>query len=573
MHLRILIAIFVFVLCCSVQASDFLGMWNDGLTDNQPIIDYYNAKGDALMGNPFDGGNGICVYKKWDTGPVQDFNGGLFGRMLVCDSANIEKAYSIRGNFYSAISTHQSILEFPLSDQFFTGIGEKQYFEGGYLTWSEASGIVMTEYSNKIISDDSGSGFSKIGLWIYQAAGSAYEGGYRKHSFSPASLDTAEWNIAIAQPGFYDVYVRYPLVVDAATSAKYFIYHTSDTADVVINQRSDTKARCERWNRLGCFQFSTSARIKILGKSPVGEVLADAVRIIGPVTGPDTTPPTTPIVTDDGTHTSNTTQLHSSWESQDMETGIDRFEYAIGTTPTDPGNNYTIPWTSTGTQNSVIAPVNLSQGQTYYFYVRAIGPNGTSNTGISDGITVGAVSASCPTVKDDGSYTGDQNLLHCSWSSSDQDISHYEYSVGTSPFTSNIITPTNAGNAAQAWVTGLNLTADQTYYFTVRSYNSSGAPSDPGCSDGIIYKPATPASTIADALELPNTTRVILKNKTISALFANRFYIKDTNALRGIAIDSANGLPQNSLCDITGTLDTIDGERVITPGCITPGQP
>lgn len=572
MYIRLLFVIFVLALSSGVEAdSTYAGKWESGIAD-QPILNYYNAKGSALMGSPFDNGSGAWVYK-WDFGPVQDYEGGLFGRMIVFDSSEKDNiAYAVRGNFYPAIFTNHSTLEFPLSDQFFTGVGEKQYFECGYLTWTEAGGTSVTLYDSKTVVDNADSGFSLNGGWSLLSSSSAYGGTYRRISGTPLNSCTARWNITVTQPGYYDVYVWCPQVGNAVSPAYYKITNGSGTANVTMNQR----VRSDRWNRLGCYQFSSSSATIEL--SSVGNtanyVLADAVRIVGPVQGPDTTPPTTPVVTDDGTHTNNTTQLHASWESQDLESGIDHYEYAIGTTPADPGSDYIVSWTSTGIEKNVTAPVSLSQGQTYYFYVRAIGlNNSTSGTGASDGIDVGTVSAAFPTVTDDGSYTGDRNALHCSWSSSETNIARYEYSVGTSPYASDTISSTNIGTAIQVWVTGLNLTAEQTYYFTVRSYDTNGTPSNPGCSDGIIYRPAALVASIADALGMPNTTVVMLKGKIISALFSNRFYLKDIDGIRGIAVSCTDGLPEESRCDVTGTLGTEAGERIIIPGCITTAQP
>lgn len=65
-------------------------------------------------------------------------------------------------------------------------------------------------------------------------------------------------------------------------------------------------------------------------------------------TSSDTTPPTTPLITDDGLYTTSLTQLKALWASNDPESGILEYQYAIGTTPqgTDVAG-----WTSTGINN------------------------------------------------------------------------------------------------------------------------------------------------------------------------------------------------------------------------------
>ncbi|MEI6916067.1 MAG: formylglycine-generating enzyme family protein, partial [Armatimonadota bacterium] len=102
----------------------------------------------------------------------------------------------------------------------------------------------------------------------------------------------------------------------------------------------------------------------------------------------DTTPPTTPVVADDGLMTTTPAQLHASWVSTDPESKIADYQYAIGTTPVDPGNGYVVGWTSTGTTADVTsAGLSLSLGQTYYFYIKAKNGDGFwSGIGVSNGI-------------------------------------------------------------------------------------------------------------------------------------------------------------------------------------------
>jgi hypothetical protein len=100
----------------------------------------------------------------------------------------------------------------------------------------------------------------------------------------------------------------------------------------------------------------------------------------------DTTPPTKPVVTDAGAATQSRTELSASWTSDDPESGIREFQYAIGRTP---GATDVRPFTST-TQSSVVATgLNLDAGATYYFAVKATNNAGlTSEVGVSDGIRV-----------------------------------------------------------------------------------------------------------------------------------------------------------------------------------------
>ena len=100
----------------------------------------------------------------------------------------------------------------------------------------------------------------------------------------------------------------------------------------------------------------------------------------------DVTPPTTPVVADGGVYTTDASDLYATWQSQDPESGIARYEYSIGTTP---GNVNVVAWTSIGPATTGTLPTPaLVPGTAYYINVRAInGVELTSAVGSSNGIT------------------------------------------------------------------------------------------------------------------------------------------------------------------------------------------
>src|SRR3989442_11361905 len=75
----------------------------------------------------------------------------------------------------------------------------------------------------------------------------------------------------------------------------------------------------------------------------------------------DPTPPSKPLVTDEGL-TSNGTQLAAYWISDDPESGVREYRYAIGTTP---GATDVRPFTSTTQNSAVVAGLSLRIGVTY----------------------------------------------------------------------------------------------------------------------------------------------------------------------------------------------------------------
>jgi hypothetical protein len=105
----------------------------------------------------------------------------------------------------------------------------------------------------------------------------------------------------------------------------------------------------------------------------------------------DNTPPSVPIVTDDGRKTSSRTTLYAHWSSEDAESEIIEYQYAIGSTFNE--NELirdVLDWTSIGTVTEITCvDLDLFYNTTYYFVVRAKNEAGLwSKPGMSDGITV-----------------------------------------------------------------------------------------------------------------------------------------------------------------------------------------
>ena len=106
----------------------------------------------------------------------------------------------------------------------------------------------------------------------------------------------------------------------------------------------------------------------------------------------DGTAPTTGVVIDGSTQdldwTSNTTSLTATWSGfSDALTGINKYEYALGTTS---GGSEVVDWTDSGIDTSVtFSGLSLSSGTTFFSSVRATDLAGnTSSVETSDGITV-----------------------------------------------------------------------------------------------------------------------------------------------------------------------------------------
>ena len=157
------------------------------------------------------------------------------------------------------------------------------------------------------------------------------------------------------------------------------------TAADVLSGVSETKYRINDGNWMvysSPFTVKSSLTVYYHSEDNVGNVEAEQfiqIRI-------DNTAPDTPIVTDDSDCVTDGSQLHASWTSSDLESGIAEYQYAIGRTP---GGSDVVGWTSAGFSTEIThTGLNLPPGQTYYFTVKAMNEACLwSSEGNSDGIS------------------------------------------------------------------------------------------------------------------------------------------------------------------------------------------
>ena len=215
--------------------------------------------------------------------------------------------------------------------------------------------------------------------------------------------------------------------------------------------------------------------------------------------GIDTTPPSVPIVVDEGVYCTSPDTLKASWSSTDPESGIGRYEYAIGTIP---GAADLVPFTDAGPATQVVRTgLPLVNGAVYYFSVRATNTCGlVSGIGVSDGVKVDYTPPATPYVIDDGDFTNVSDTLHFAYASGDTEsgIARYEYCIGTAPDLGDALPWTDAGTIKEQTVTGLSLLHGKTYTITVRAYNHAGLAAT-GHSNGILVDLTKPDVTIQAA--------------------------------------------------------------------------
>ncbi len=128
----------------------------------------------------------------------------------------------------------------------------------------------------------------------------------------------------------------------------------------------------------------------------------------------DPSPPDPVTVTDDGEFTPSATTLHAVWtQSFDAQSGINRYEYAIGTAS---GTTNVLDATSVGINLEFTnSALTLIDGTTYFIHVRAVnGGNTPAPWSVADGITCDLSPPPVPVLNPEPEYSsGTSNIVSC----------------------------------------------------------------------------------------------------------------------------------------------------------------
>jgi hypothetical protein len=91
-----------------------------------------------------------------------------------------------------------------------------------------------------------------VGTWPAATTSPGFQGiDYQTHA-AGTGTNTFTWNLNVPQDGTYEVFVKYPAVTGAATSAPYAVTHSAGTTPKTVNQTTNAGT----WVSLGSFAFT-----------------------------------------------------------------------------------------------------------------------------------------------------------------------------------------------------------------------------------------------------------------------------------------------------------------------------
>ena len=217
------------------------------------------------------------------------------------------------------------------------------------------------------------------------------------------------------------------------------------------------------------------------------------------------------IIEPDLKYQSSLSSMAANWEGiWDLESGVEKFEWSIGTSENDKTSiqDYTDVGLSTHVKSQRV--LNLVSGTKYYVHLKVTNQAGAVRELVSDGVIADGTPPIPSTIypgfgsRSDWKYN-DQEHAFCSatapiiavywnrFSEPESEIWYYKWAIGTSKCGTQVQALTNIGrsNYANTSVTGLVFRSGVKYYVTVISRNRAGLVSR-SCSDALVFDSTPP---------------------------------------------------------------------------------
>jgi uncharacterized lipoprotein YddW (UPF0748 family) len=234
-------------------------------------------------------------------------------------------------------------------------------------------------------------------------------------------------------------------------------------------------------------------------------------------------------------------------------------------------------WTGSETQwSSGALSLQASSGRTgWYLHVRGYNGDGVPNGSLDKGPYY--FDGEAPVVSEVNApkylciRSNEYDDLSCSWNGTDEisGIREYQYAIGTSPGSTDILNWTFAGLETSA-VHHLpsSPVPGTAFYWSIKAKDLAGNWSNVQVSSGTVY--GNSFTKIAEATNNPDGTVVIIDQpKVVTGVFGSYFYIQESDRTRGLRIESSSAVNIGDLVRVAGRLSTIDGERCIVEAEVT----
>ena len=254
----------------------------------------------------------------------------------------------------------------------------------------------------------------------------------------------------------------------------------------------------------------------------------------------DLTPPSHGVVHDgiiepDLQYQSSLSSMAANWEGiWDLESGIEKFEWSIGTSASD--KNSVQDYVDVGLSTRVRSQVglNLSSGTRYYVHLKVINQAGAVRELISDGVIADGTPP-IPSKIHPGSgpqdkwiyseqekafYSASGSSIAVYWdqfSEPESEVWYYKWSIGTSKCGTQVQPLINIGrsNYANTTTTNLFFRPGVRYYASVMSRNKAGLVSR-ACSDALVFDSSPPLPGIIHIKQPPGSklTKTFITNNS-----------------------------------------------------------
>ena len=241
------------------------------------------------------------------------------------------------------------------------------------------------------------------------------------------------------------------------------------------------------------------------------------------------------IIEPDLQYQSSLSSMAANWEGiWDLESGIEKFEWSIGTSASDKSSVQ--DYVDVGLSTHVRSPValNLSSGTKYYVHLKVINQAGAVRELISDGV----IADGTPPIpnkihpgfgfQDEWIYSEEENAFYSASGSSiafywdqflepESEVWYYKWAIGTSKCGTQVQPLINIGrsNYANTTTTNLVFRPGVRYYATVMSRNKAGLVSR-ACSDALVFDSTPPLPGIIHIKQPPgsNITKTFITNNS-----------------------------------------------------------